>query len=90
MEIYIDGGVRRGTDVLKALALGANAVGLGRPFLYALAVGGENGVTKMIEILQDELRTNMALAGATTLSEIVPDMVNTSKLERELIGSVNL
>jgi L-lactate dehydrogenase (cytochrome) len=90
MEIYIDGGVRRGTDVLKALALGANAVGLGRPFLYALAVGGENGVTKMIEILHDELRTNMALAGATTLSEIVLDMVNTSKLERELIGSVNL
>jgi L-lactate dehydrogenase (cytochrome) len=90
MEIYVDGGIRRGTDVLKALALGANAVGVGRPFLHALAVDGENGVTNMVQILREELTTNMALAGATKLGEIVVDMVNTTKLEQELTGSVKL
>lgn len=90
MEIYIDGGVRRGTDVVKALALGARAVGIGRPFLHALAVGGKEGVTRMIDILREELHINMALAGATKVSEIVPDMVNTSRLEHELIGAVKM
>lgn len=90
MEIYIDGGIRRGTDVLKAIALGANAVGVGRPFLHALAVDGENGVSKMVEILREELITNMALIGASKLGDVVANMVNTSKLEQELTGSVKL
>ncbi len=90
MEIYLDGGIRRGTDVLKALALGATAVGLGRPFLHALAVGGEAGVRRMIAILEEEFRSNMALSGATDVSQIVPEIVNTKKLERDLIGSVKL
>ncbi|KAH8812796.1 L-lactate dehydrogenase [Xylogone sp. PMI_703] len=90
MEIYIDGGIRRGTDVVKALALGVNAVGLGRPFLHALAVGGESGVRKMIEILQEEIRINMALVGATNVAEIVPEMVNASDISQKLIGSVKL
>lgn len=53
MEIYIDGGIRRGTDVIKALALGATAVGIGRPFLYSMAAGyGEEGVRRMVQILR--------------------------------------
>ncbi|KAL2009403.1 hypothetical protein VTN00DRAFT_5210 [Thermoascus crustaceus] len=85
MEIYIDGGIRRGTDVIKALALGATAVGLGRPFLYSMAARyGEEGVRKLVQILREEIETNMALIGATKLSELEPSMVNTAKLERDL------
>ncbi|ETI25286.1 hypothetical protein G647_04661 [Cladophialophora carrionii CBS 160.54] len=91
MEIFVDGGFRRGTDVLKALALGARAVGLGRPFLYSLTGNyGEAGFRRMVQILRKELETNMALAGATTISEIVPAMVNTQRLEREVTGVVKL
>jgi L-lactate dehydrogenase (cytochrome) len=91
MEIFVDGGFRRGTDVLKALALGARAVGLGRPFLYSLTGGyGEAGFRRMVQILRQELETNMALAGATKISEVVPEMVNTQRLEKEVIGCVKL
>lgn len=91
MEIFIDGGLRRGTDVLKAIALGATAVGLGRPFLYSLSAGyGEQGVRLMLEILRQEIESNMVFLGATSLQELRPDMVNASRLERHLIGSVKL
>lgn len=91
MEIYIDGGIRRGTDVIKALALGATAVGLGRPFLYSMAAGyGEEGVRKLVQILREEIVTNMALIGATQLSELEPSMVNTAKLGRDLCTSPKL
>ncbi|KAJ6008286.1 hypothetical protein N7540_012262 [Penicillium herquei] len=91
MQIFIDGGIRRGTDVLKAIALGATAVGLGRPFLFSLSAGyGEAGVRRMVEILRQEIESNMTFLGATSLSELRPEMVNTSRLERELIGSVKL
>lgn len=90
MEIYLDGGVRRGTDVLKALALGATAVGMGRPFLHALTVGGEEAIRHMLEILHTELQTNMALSGATKVNEIVPEMLNTRRLERNLVAVANL
>ncbi|KAG8833854.1 Cytochrome b2, mitochondrial precursor [Serendipita sp. 399] len=75
VEIYIDGGVRRGSDVVKALALGAKAVGLGRPFLYANGTYGERGVTKAIETLEEEIATTMRLVGARSLAELVPEMV---------------
>ncbi|PVF94761.1 FMN-dependent alpha-hydroxy acid dehydrogenase [Serendipita vermifera] len=75
-EIYIDGGIRRGTDVLKALALGARAVGLGRPFLYANGTYGERGVTRLIRILEEELDTNMRLVGARKVSELTSEMVH--------------
>lgn len=68
IEIVLDGGVRRGTDVLKALARGADACALGRPYLYALAAGGEAGVTRMIAILRAELERAMALSGVADLS----------------------
>ncbi|KAJ5316520.1 hypothetical protein N7508_001028 [Penicillium antarcticum] len=91
MQIFIDGGIRRGTDVLKAIALGATAVGLGRPFLHGMSAGyGEKGVLRMLDILRQEIETNMVLLGATSLKELRPEMVNTSRLERDLVGSVKL
>lgn len=90
MEIYLDGGVRRGTDIIKALALGATAVGMGRPFLHALTVGGEAAIHHMLEILDAELQTNMALLGATRVSEIVPEMLNVRRLERDLVSEAKL
>ncbi|KAH7399221.1 L-lactate dehydrogenase [Phaeosphaeria sp. MPI-PUGE-AT-0046c] len=90
MEIYLDGGVRRGTDVLKALALGATAVGMGRPFLHALTVGGAPAIEHMMNLVATELQTNMALLGATKISEVVPEMLNTKRLERNLVGAVKL
>ncbi|KAJ9611620.1 hypothetical protein H2200_004804 [Cladophialophora chaetospira] len=91
MQIFVDGGIRRGTDVLKALALGARAVGVGRPFLYSLTGGyGEAGFRRAVQILRKELETNMAMVGATKISELVPETVNTERLAREIIGSVKL
>ncbi len=69
-EVYMDGGVRRGTDVLKALALGARAVLLGRPVLWALAVDGEAGVARALTLLKDELKLAMMLSGRPTLASI--------------------
>ncbi|PCG94528.1 Aldolase-type TIM barrel [Penicillium occitanis (nom. inval.)] len=80
LEIYVDGGIRRGTDILKTLALGATAVGVGRPYLYSLAYGKE-GVQHLTEILKDELECTMKLAGITNLDQANPGMVNTTKLE---------
>ena len=75
VEVYLDGGVRRGTDVLKALALGARAVLLGRPVLWGLAAGGEEGVVRVMEILRDELDLAMALCGSRTIGEIGTDLI---------------
>lgn len=69
-EVLVDGGVRRGVDILKALALGAKAVMLGRPVLWALAVAGEAGVSHVIELLREELDVAMALSGCATLQDI--------------------
>jgi 4-hydroxymandelate oxidase len=68
--ILLDGGVRRGTDIVKALALGARAVLIGRPYLWGLAVDGAAGVQRVIEILRDELEAAMALCGAPSLDRI--------------------
>jgi 4-hydroxymandelate oxidase len=73
--VLVDGGIRRGTDVLKALALGASAVLVGRPILYGLAVGGEHGVARVLAILQHELSTAMALAGSPRIADIGNDLV---------------
>ena len=75
LEILLDGGIRRGTDVLKALALGAHAVAVGRPVLWGLAVEGEAGVRHVLDILRDELDLAMALCGCQNLSEIDRDLV---------------
>ncbi|KAI8320152.1 hydroxyacid oxidase 1-like protein [Martensiomyces pterosporus] len=75
VEVFLDGGVRRGTDVLKALALGAKAVFLGRPVLWALNYNGEDGVVEMLDIINEELRMAMALAGCVKVSDITRDYV---------------
>jgi L-lactate dehydrogenase (cytochrome) len=70
MTVMMDSGVRRGTDVLKALALGAHFVFVGRPFLYAAAIAGEPGVLHAIKLLREEIDRDMALAGIATLAEM--------------------
>ncbi len=74
-EVYLDGGVRRGTDVVTALALGARAVFIGRPYLFALAAGGRAGLARCIEILDTEIRIAMALLGAPTVAGLTRDRV---------------
>ncbi|GHF55685.1 isopentenyl diphosphate isomerase/L-lactate dehydrogenase-like FMN-dependent dehydrogenase [Deinococcus metalli] len=74
-EIYLDGGVTRGTDVLKALALGAAAVFVARPALYGLALAGEGGVRHTLDLLRDELRLAMALCGKTRIADLGPDLI---------------
>ncbi len=69
-EVILDGGVRRGTDVIKALALGARACMIGRPYLYGLASGGEAGVLRAFELLADELRRGMQLLGCRRLADL--------------------
>ena len=73
--IVVDGGVRRGIDVMKGLALGADLVAVGRPVLWGLAVGGADGAQHVLELLRDELSLAMALAGCRTIEEITPDLV---------------
>ncbi|MCB1714698.1 MAG: alpha-hydroxy-acid oxidizing protein, partial [Candidatus Competibacteraceae bacterium] len=70
--LLLDGAIQRGTDVFKALALGANAVLIGRPQLYALAVAGALGVAHMLRLLREELEVTMALAGTPTIDSISP------------------
>ncbi|KAH7656467.1 Alpha-hydroxy acid dehydrogenase FMN-dependent protein [Dioscorea alata] len=77
VPIILDGGIRRGTDVFKALALGANAVMIGRPIVYGLAAKGENGVRRVIEMLQNELELTMALNGCPGLKDITRNHVQT-------------
>jgi len=91
MQVFVDGGIRRGTDIIKALALGATAVGIGRPVLYSMSGGyGEYGVRRMIQILRNELQTNMAFVGAKNVKELERGMLNTRKLEKLMVGSVRL
>jgi 4-hydroxymandelate oxidase len=75
VEVLVDGGLRTGTDVLKALALGARAVLIGRPVLWGLAVGGAEGVRDVLVAFADELARAMALCGAPTLDALTPDLV---------------
>ncbi len=69
-EIICDGGIRRGTHVMKALARGATACSIGRPYLYGLAAGGEAGVTRALELLRDEIERDMGLLGCRSVTEI--------------------
>jgi 4-hydroxymandelate oxidase len=74
-EIYLDGGVRRGTDILKALALGARAVLVGRPVLWGLTVNGQAGVAHVLTLLREELAMAMTLTGCSTLEDIHAGLV---------------
>lgn len=75
VPILIDGGIRRGTDVLKALALGATATLIGRPYMYGLTVAGSRGVTQVINILRNELEMAIVLTGRPTIASIDPTVV---------------
>src|SRR4051794_32521137 len=75
MTVMLDGGIRRGTDVIKALALGAHFVFVGRPLLYAAVAGGEPGVTRALTLLRDEIHRDLALLGIRSISEISGELV---------------
>jgi L-lactate dehydrogenase (cytochrome) len=76
LDVFVDGGVRSGLDVLKALALGAKACFLGRPWAYALAAGGQAGVARMLEIIRAELEVAMILTGCTSLRDAGRDLLD--------------
>ncbi|GHC16715.1 alpha-hydroxy acid oxidase [Aidingimonas halophila] len=82
MAVMIDSGFRRGTDVIKALALGAQCAFVGRPFNYAAAIGGEAGVDYAIRMLMSEIRADMGMLGITRLEELEPSMLVTSRMHR--------
>ncbi|MBY0509598.1 MAG: alpha-hydroxy-acid oxidizing protein, partial [Rhodospirillaceae bacterium] len=75
LELIVDGGVRRGTHVIKALALGANACSIGRPYLWGLASGGEAGVERVITLLRAEIERDMALLGVSSIDQIGPKLL---------------
>ncbi|XP_071995176.1 2-Hydroxyacid oxidase 2-like isoform X2 [Engystomops pustulosus] len=80
VEVYVDGGIRTGSDVLKALALGAKCVFIGRPVVWGLAYKGEEGVRGVLQILAEEFRLSMALSGCRNVSEITRNLIHSSKL----------
>lgn len=80
IEIFIDGGIRRGTDIIKALCLGAKGVGVARPFLYAMSAYGQDGVERAMQLLKDELEMDMRLVGCTKLADLHPALVDTRAL----------
>ncbi|CAG8521710.1 25566_t:CDS:1 [Gigaspora margarita] len=80
IEVYIDGGIRRGSDIFKAIALGAKAVGIGRPLLYAMSSYGQAGVERALQILKDEFETVMRLSGTNMIADICPNMIDSKSL----------
>ena len=92
-RIIIDGGVQRGSDILKAVALGADVVALGRLQGWGLAAGGEAGVVRMLQILEDELISAMGLIGVTSIDQVTPKYVCKAEpvtLPHEMSGWVNM
>jgi L-lactate dehydrogenase (cytochrome) len=86
LSLILDGGVRRGTHVLKAIALGATACAIGRPYLFGLAAGGERGVTRAIEIFREEIERGMALMGCTSLEMLGRRHVRDTVTRQPLAG----
>jgi isopentenyl diphosphate isomerase/L-lactate dehydrogenase-like FMN-dependent dehydrogenase len=84
LEVFVDGGIRRGTDIVKALCLGATAVGLGRSPLYGLGAGGTAGVERVLEILKAETETAMRLLGCHSVNQLGLRHVNARNVEREI------
>ncbi|KAJ2975036.1 hypothetical protein NUW58_g8473 [Xylaria curta] len=86
LEVYVDGGVRRATDILKALCLGAKGVGIGRPFLYAMSAYGFDGVDRAMQLLRDELEMGMRLIGCTSVDQLNPSLIDTRNLGSHITG----
>lgn len=82
IPVMVDGGIRRGRHILTALALGADAVLLGRPMIYGLAAAGSAGTRRALEILRQELIRTMQLCGATSIADITPDLIEKTDIER--------
>ena len=82
VALLVDGGVRRGSDVFKALGLGADAVLVGRPVIWGLAVNGQGGVTRVLNLLNAELALTMKLAGCARLGDITPDLLYSDPMFR--------
>jgi 4-hydroxymandelate oxidase len=81
MPLLLDGGVRRGTDIVKAVALGASAVAIGRPVLWGLAVAGETGVAHALEMLRSELHRALSLCGCGSLQDVTRDLVRVRRID---------
>lgn len=81
IPLLLDGGIRRGTDVLKALALGAEAVAIGRPVLWGLALAGEAGVAQVLEMLRSELDRALTLCGCSSVCDLTPDLLEVRRVE---------
>jgi L-lactate dehydrogenase (cytochrome) len=75
VEVLMDGGVRSGTDVVRAVALGAGSVMIGRPWVWAMAARGEQGLVDLLGVFQQEIATAMALMGVTRVSQITADLI---------------
>lgn len=88
VEVFVDGGIKRGTDVVKALCLGAKGVGIGRAPLYGLGAGGTEGVERVLEILKAEVETAMRLLGCERIEELGVRHVNTRAVERDIFDGV--
>ncbi|KAI9859698.1 MAG: hypothetical protein M1824_003670 [Vezdaea acicularis] len=86
LEVYVDGGVRRATDIIKALCLGARGVGIGRPFLYAMSAYGEEGVDRAMGLLRDEMEMGMRLVGARDVKELGPELVDAEGVSAHSTG----
>lgn len=84
VEVLVDGGIRRGTDVVKALCLGARGVGIGRAVLFGLGAGGIAGVERTLEILDEELQTAMRLLGANSIDQLGTKNINSRNLEQQI------
>ncbi|KAH8172716.1 FMN-dependent dehydrogenase domain-containing protein [Sarocladium implicatum] len=82
LEVYVDGGVRRATDILKALCLGAKGVGIGRPFLYAMSAYGQEGVERAMQLLREEMEMNMRLIGCSKIEDLHPGLVDARALSQ--------
>ena len=86
IEIYIDGGIRRATDIIKALCLGATGVGIGRPFLYAMSAYGLPGVDRAMQLLKDEFEMNMRLIGCNSVDQLGPEFIDARGLNSHTVG----
>ncbi|KAF2810754.1 uncharacterized protein BDZ99DRAFT_441322 [Mytilinidion resinicola] len=84
IEVWVDGGIKRGTDVVKALCLGARGVGIGRPALFGLGAGGKEGVARVLEILKAETETCMRLLGVAKVEDLGMQYINTRSVERDI------
>lgn len=80
IEIFVDGGIRRATDILKCLCLGATGVGIGRPFLYAMSAYGQDGVERAFQLLKEEMEMNMRLIGCTKVEDLHPGLLDVKGL----------